>query len=1810
MQSYQQIFNKANIREKKKHDLLLDTGKIDRILSTKVSELSPSTKKVRKSSKYLTKMDAVEAGIPSGHVMSGFGGELKERFTSALSDPQYRGMESDQILRRITQGMMMGEDSGGGISRLEASHKAKLRADTSITNLFGLLGEDEDVKGLPGYEEYKEEVTSAPGKSHWTHPGESAAWGAGFSLLGAGAKRAAAKAGLTWAGRKLMVSPNPLSIAAGAAFISIPMFMGWDAASNVIAKTDYGKAREGTWEKIGVDLLLGGVIGGYGIHKGITKGLAKATEKELLSKNAIKLLQRDPTAAKAINVGLLAKEANREAFRVNAIIMESVKPKEVMEKMTEIDAFRQMVKSGQVEIDTFENAFPGFREWQREGVTGEAAQKALQGRAVRSSKVMGINVADVMPGRGGKAVDVKFLRPEGSTLLPITDSVTIKNETSRLYQNLAALSKSSTTFAPTKAEIISAKRLEAESVNNILNKAKEKRIPVRQAIAEEQQVRAAAARVREQERIALGLAKGKERKIVPTSPKETKAVKVVEESVIAEKVVQKPVKVASGKGVESYTWKDGSSQKIIKLTRKRYDELIAGTEGAPEWSSGKYVSLVKKPGSDEWFLHNYGSLYEVRPTGANVGEWALEGKLTFGKAKTPKGELTLEGILKEGKKAKTAAKKESVLEEIPKKAEIPEFKTTGEALTFGKSATLKQVTELKRLRKESLVKSNKMLAKVPGESDDALMARLEEASPETTKGQLYREAIEASEKGKKTNALSKYKGKKLTKEELAKISGEEGEIAAGKVTNETILWEGKTEKTTMGDVLEKVKSGDKSLQNDLHAIASSHADFVDVMGEASIGARLLASGVPKAEVTKLLPSYKKMYSKALKKEGLYAKGKAVTRGTEEIESELAAEDTALRLGFDPGRKSKPPKKDSTSTVVKSGLSDEQRQIASDNMAIASGDLGLVDDAVMATGALEEQAAELLTKATKGEVAKGNKKLLAIIGLTSIPLIGVLGLPEDSDAGVVAAVARTNVPRKLVNMAENASGGVISKGIGYVSSWMEAGFTYTAAPEGSKVVAKAQNVLRTAPLFMKEVGGKGISNIIKTTKRVLPLMSKMTPFTVMDLMYKQGHSAAPEIGMVQNAIANVVNGNLRTLGNILKDVPALRKEKAMEIITSEMAPLAKQFSGDVGAYRVAEMRLNKLNPKLKKIIKSLSADGRKNKKKNAKIDNLRAEISATEKAFAECEPGFRAFEKEWEVKAQDLAKRYSASRIFFAVEDTTDHTVYPWLKGMLSAEEKEAVSYIKLMNQDYAKRIEAAGMDTIKGPYVHHPFHPAWSDKAIDARLASFGLESSGIPYSKFFRRSKYSKGLVPDIAYAQQKYILDAERRIQWNQFWGKGKKDSWHAHRNSPIVKNAPVLEKAWQQIEQSMIPPVDTRVNRLMDRYSSFEVLRLLAFSGSVAFKHYFKNIGTASSMGVGEFAHSFTDAWGMAIRNSRHSPEMQATFKKLGIKGVGQKKFMDDAARSITFQSRGMNMIADLDFTSSVINKPGFWGAFDKTLNKINKVGSVPVRITESVDRHHTFLASLHMAEKKGMTPDQALYAVYSNILKNNFLSGSLNPSWMREPSIRALFLFQNTGFKIMERRLVTAYNSGKDIVNLGKVIKGRIKNGEIPLLLREMVDLGSHMLKAEHTMKQNMIYDALFQSNSRDLMGRSYMRQAMTEMIASGIILGGGGAIGMDLIPQLWHVPFQKHGASEPSLAVNPIIAATFTNMHRREAAEEYGEDKDFFVSGFLKSYFGSTGYMNMTMWKVFRGIRRGEDDIPARYNGSWLKYFFSIPSSEE
>lgn len=860
------------------------------------------------------------------------------------------------------------------------------------------------------------------------------------------------------------------------------------------------------------------------------------------------------------------------------------------------------------------------------------------------------------------------------------------------------------------------------------------------------------------------------------------------------------------------------------------------------------------------------------------------------------------------------------------------------------------------------------------------------------------------------------------------------------------------------------------------------------------------------------------------------------------------------------------------------------------------------DAIEYVNAVEDKGSisTIMWKENRIKNALTGKMMGLAFPLTLVAGAAGLLSPAEAEAGVIDQTMG-KVSKSLIPFLERAKASGMSR-----DSLVKA---VDALHLNSVPVDPANPFKLPRPMQALRIGKAAydeLETLAKTVARTKPLAlgvdRLLSPYTFDQIFFKKGFNPSIEVASMQTASYKNMSNGFEVLRNIVGSVPGgLKSAKAARrAVIEEFDPLAKRFSGTIGTLQTIEAQFaidSKIRDGLKKYASKRTARAAK---VAGALQTVEARMTKLDTARQKLLPEAELYKSEWERIASSLADRYPTVRLALAAEDTVDNKFYPWLKGKLSFEEKAAVAHLKEMHNDYALRMQDAGLQVMKDrPYVHHAWHPSWSEEAAKKRLAELDLDiGEMLPYAKVHSRGRYSLPLTPEITYAMERYLPDIEKRIQWAQFWRKGKKDGWYAFMNSNLVKGSDPLRGYFNRLKKASVPAPATTANVWANRYAAFEVLRLIGFAPSVAFKHFFKNVGTWSTLGVRESLSHIGEAGSTAYRSWARKSANRGILKTLGLKGPGiQNKAIDDYVGSFAHTDRMLQILHDLDL-DQLANQHGIGAAVDRMLMRVNEKGSIPVGMIEHFDRTHSVLAATEMALKEGMTAKQAVYGIYDTILKNNFLGGALNPGWLREPKIRALFLFQSTPFKILERRLLTAYKSYRTVKVAGQKLKGE----QIGEVLRQMQGLKALIKEGEKELKGNIILDAL--KSETDFFGTPYARQLVKEMVIGGMIVGAGGTLGIDLMPQVGHAPFLNFERHEPTLRTSPVVSAIFETYAKRHEAEKAGEESEFLLTDFMQNWLGKNGVIPITIHKM---ARISEDDIPEVYKGSWMQYLFSVPS---
>lgn len=572
-------------------------------------------------------------------------------------------------------------------------------------------------------------------------------------------------------------------------------------------------------------------------------------------------------------------------------------------------------------------------------------------------------------------------------------------------------------------------------------------------------------------------------------------------------------------------------------------------------------------------------------------------------------------------------------------------------------------------------------------------------------------------------------------------------------------------------------------------------------------------------------------------------------------------------------------------------------------------------------------------------------------------------------------------------------------------------------------------------------------------------------------------------------------------------------------------------------------------------------------------------------------------------SEPLAREHSAVRVALAVGDNAKFDKYPYLRNIpFTREEKIAVGRVKEQLLVYKNRLEDLGEKVIGEDYFPHIFHP---DFKADKFVNVVGDPDKAQVYMKIFKRSFDSRPLMPDLETTLRTYTGDIERRIHQIGFW---KKEGWNTVMEK--TQHIPVINYAFKNLKEGMAPVEQNTLNKIAQKYVEFEAVHKLFMSPSASLKHFFKPVGDIAQRGLGETLEAVPESVKMmGLRLSQGNPKIAQKLSAMGITTKSaQNDLMLDYFKSIIPAYGARRYILDMGLApmdEMFVRARGIWG-------KIQDVSGSGINFAELTDRGLSLVLGAQVAAKKGLTIEQALYGTFDMILKSNFLSRELNPSWLNRPAVRAMAMFQATPFKIMERRVVNFVRSGRVVKNLGKDIynmtKADYKAGNFNnsrKILKDLRDIRSHVKQGEHSLKANMFVDAALRES--DFFGMPAINTFARELLIIGASTYAVGQAGMNIKHHFFHIPFMKPGSTEFTTTFNPALSAI---LRGKEAWSQREEGDDEFLTTKIYQRWLGKGWMGMLPTPVQKAYRVTQNDIPAIYKDSPYKYLFAIPTTKE
>ncbi len=831
---------------------------------------------------------------------------------------------------------------------------------------------------------------------------------------------------------------------------------------------------------------------------------------------------------------------------------------------------------------------------------------------------------------------------------------------------------------------------------------------------------------------------------------------------------------------------------------------------------------------------------------------------------------------------------------------------------------------------------------------------------------------------------------------------------------------------------------------------------------------------------------------------------------------------------------------------------------------------------------------LIEKIKKFDIASASKLLTGIAGVTGV--VSMLS-PDAAEASPISGA---------VKFGEKVAMPYVKKIIGSAMKENEAN-----ALKLAKDMYSLKRVVDVPTKNTIDIGNHIMAAAdanVATTKDIVSV--KPLPWVIENLA--SPHTVAQHyLGRTKKGVATYLNPVVQYLGfdtaakvNITHTSQIFTQMMKRYGIESDAINVAKRMTPFVEKYdlkmneravhqaylRDHKNSLSQMYNKLKRLdsIKlAKKSAGENTSNATRKINEQIASIEAFEKRGTELAQNvkstdemYQSYVKEWNTEVQAMAKDSPSVRVYLASSDYNKLERFPWLKPMMKENELKAVNHLKLFNENYGLRLLEVNEKVITHrPFIHQPLHPKSDINKLEKSLQdTFGAGYRTTPAMvRFHSRSAERLPMMPETAFAMQKYIPDAEMRLASKKFWrgpeGTGE-GGWERFMKSDTVQGTEGLKKFFDKFQRGMLPVDKTGIQRMAEVAYAVEVGRLLAFSASVPFKHSLKVIGDLRVFGVD---------------GAKAIPEASGVFWRNRARAVGldmPKGQYDDTVLQWTNTGNMINTIADID----VGRIPD--AAWERGLQSWNKWGGMPTAMVESFDRGLSVIASLNMAAKQGMSADHAMYATMDTILKTNFISGSMNPAWLRDPITRFFLMFQGTPFKLLEQKIITGVGAGRSVSEATKVL---------------MEQLRATMKTGENQLKGSMILDAL--NMEKDIFGTSISRQAARQITTmGGVLMAGKTFIDSDLTSHLFHLPFAKiePGTKAPTPQLSPVPAAIYkTAMNRGK------EDVDFWLSDFFNNWFSKKGPWPINFLKAAR-LTRG--DIPDIYRNSELNYLFSVPKA--
>ena len=366
--------------------------------------------------------------------------------------------------------------------------------------------------------------------------------------------------------------------------------------------------------------------------------------------------------------------------------------------------------------------------------------------------------------------------------------------------------------------------------------------------------------------------------------------------------------------------------------------------------------------------------------------------------------------------------------------------------------------------------------------------------------------------------------------------------------------------------------------------------------------------------------------------------------------------------------------------------------------------------------------------------------------------------------------------------------------------------------------------------------------------------------------------------------------------------------------------------------------------------------------------------------------------------EELTMRYD-SEIFGLARDNADVRITLQIAEelpagiSLSEQEMEVANKIKDYFTESGAALKKVGIPIIEGRQYMHKILP---DLIQDSNAQGFIQNSrADIPLLlKFRHQAEDSRIWFPSMHMILNSYVPLAERKIAYQPFLNR-----W-AETVDQLPENLRKYMNQW--IDANLFSVPLTRLDKFTNGLVTFEYLRLIGGSISVAFKHATK---------VADTLARFDTVTNAKALNATSKAVLQGVSKKLGYKGPTDEW---DLMRAYVNQDALIKMMDET---------PMMTGAS----MGIKKLLGAPTLAVETFDNGVSIFATMVAAGRTDMSPADASRIIWETVLAANFRGRWDQPLLFKRPGVRLVAMFQMTPHKLFEYRaelLTKAVNGEKD------------------------------------------------------------------------------------------------------------------------------------------------------------------------------------------